>query len=129
MYEVEVAWKGGTRADCSDDSGNHLEMDWDENLSPVQVMVQMAGLCSMIDIVVGMKHRRIEDLRVKLSYARAESNPRFVTNVDMLFCVDTDATHEKLLRRLISQSMAKYCSVSNTLSGVAEFSWNLKISP
>ena len=127
MYEVEVKWMGDSKAHCADGKGNSIEMDWEENLSPVQVMVQMAGLCSMIDVVVGMKHRVMDNLRVKLSYSRAETPPKFVTNVEMLFCMKTDPAHEKLLRRLVDQSMAKYCSVSNTLNGVADFSWDIQI--
>lgn len=102
-------------------------MDWEENLSPVQMMVQMAGLCSMIDIIVGMKNREMENLRVKLSYERSDTNPRYVTTIHMLFSVKTDPKHEKLLRRLIDHSMETYCSVSNTLNGVAEFDCDLQI--
>lgn len=93
----------------------------------MQVMVQMAGLCSMIDIIVGMKHRRMENLKVRLSYERSETDPRFVTSVRMLFTMRTEPRHEKLLARLIDRSMSTYCSVSNTLNGVAEFDWDLII--
>jgi len=127
MYEVEVAWNGGSLANCSDAAGNSIEIDWEENLSPVQVMVQMAGLCSMIDIIVGMKHRRMENLKVRLSYERSETDPRFVTSVRMLFTMRTEPRHEKLLARLIDRSMSTYCSVSNTLNGVAKFDWDLII--
>ena len=127
MYEVEVEWKGGSLARCSDAAGNSIELDWEKNLSPVQVMVQMAGMCSMIDIIVGMKDREMENLSVKLGYERSDTDPRFVTSVQMLFRVRTDTKHEKLLARLIDLSMSRYCSVSNTLNGVAEFTWDLII--
>ena len=128
MYHVDVRWKGETTVLCSDTKGNELLLDWDNSLSPVQVMVQMAGTCSMIDIITGMKDRVFKDLFVGIDYERNDIEPRYVTKMKLTFNISTDPKWDKFIRRLIEQSMKKYCSVSNTMSGVTEITWELKLN-
>ena len=130
MYHVDVTWKEETVAICSDNRGNEMLCDWDSDnsLSPVQIMVQMVGVCSMAEIVVGMKEREFDSLSIGIDYERNNENPRYVKNMNLIFKLNTDPKWEKLIRRLIEQTMTKYCSVASTLSGVAKISWDLKLN-
>ncbi len=130
MYHVDVTWKEGSVALCSDTKGNEMLCDWDNDnsLSPVQIMVQMAGTCSMADIVIGMKDREFDSLSIGIDYERNNENPRYVTKMNLTFKINTDLKWEKFLRRLIDQSMKKHCSVSNTMSGVTKITWDLEIN-
>ena len=128
MNHVDVTWKGGTSVLCSDTRGYEMMCDWDNSLSPVQIMVQMAGACSLADVIAGMKDREFDSLSVGIDYERNNEQPRYVTKMNLIFNINTDKKWEKLVRRVIDQSMKKYCSVSNTLSGVTKITWELVIN-
>ncbi len=130
MYHVDVTWKEETVALCSDSRGNEMLCDWDSenSLSPVQIMVQMVGVCSMAEIVVGMKDRDFDSLSIGIDYERNNENPRYVTKMNLTFKLNTDSKWEKLVRRLITQTFEKYCSVASTISGVTEITWELEIN-
>ena len=130
MYHVDVTWKEETIAICSDTKGNEMLCDWEneKSLSPVQIMVQMVGVCSMAEIVVGMKEREFDSLSIGIDYERNDENPRYVTKINLKFKLNTDPKWEKLIRRLIEQTMNKYCSVASTLSGVAKITWDLELN-
>lgn len=130
MNHVDVTWKEGSIAICSDSRGNEILCDWDneKSLSPVQIMVQMVGVCSMAEVVIGMKERDFDSLTIGIDYERNDENPRYVTKINLKFRLNTDVKWEKFLRRLIKQTMEKYCSVASTLSGVAKITWDLKIN-
>ena len=130
MNHVDVKWKEGSVALCSDNRGNEMLCDWDSenSLSPVQIMVQMVGVCSMAEIVVGMKEREFDSLVVGIDYERNDENPRYVTKMNLIFKLNTDLKWEKFIRRLIKQTFEKYCSVASTISGVAEITWELELN-
>ncbi len=130
MYHVDVTWKEETVALCSDSRGNEMLCDWDSenSLSPVQIMVQMVGVCSMAEIVVGMKDRDFNSLSIGIDYERNNENPRYVKEMNLIFKLNTDPKWEKLIRRLIEQTLNKYCSVASTLSGVAKITWDLELN-
>ena len=130
MYHVDVTWKEETIAICSDTKGNEMLCDWENenSLSPVQIMVQMVGVCSMAEIVVGMKEREFDSLSIGIDYERNDENPRYVTKINLIFKLNTDSKWEKLIRRLIEQTLNKYCSVASTLSGVAKITWELELN-
>ena len=130
MYHVDVTWKEETVAICSDTRGNEMLCDWENenSLSPVQIMVQMVGVCSMAEIVVGMKEREFDSLSIGIDYERNDENPRYVTKINLKFKLNTDPKWEKLIRRLIEQTMNKYCSVASTISGVAKITWDLELN-
>ena len=130
MYHVDVTWKEETVALCSDNKGNQMLCDWDNenSLSPVQIMVQMVGVCSMAEIVAGMKDRDFNSLSIGIDYERNNENPRYVKEMNLIFKLNTDSKWEKLIRRLIEQTLNKYCSVASTLSGVAKITWDLELN-
>jgi uncharacterized OsmC-like protein len=128
MNHVDVTWKGGTSVLCSDTRGYEMMCDWDNDLSPVQIMVQMAGACSLADVITGMKDREYESLSVGIDYERNNEEPRYVTKMNLIFKISTDIKWAKFVRRVIDLSMKKHCSVSNTLSGVTEITWELVIN-
>ena len=130
MYHVDVTWKEGTVALCSDKKGNQMLCDWDSenSLSPVQIMVQMVGVCSMAEIVVGLKDRDFNSLSIGIDYERNNENPRYVKEMKLIFKLNTDPKWEKLIRRLIQQTLEKYCSVASTLSGVTKITWDLELN-
>ena len=95
-----VEWKGGSKVDCFNESGDRLEIDWNNGPSPVQVTLQMIGACSLADIQTGLKDRKIDKIWIELDAERAETAPRVFTKVHMVYHVDGEAP-KKLVKRLV----------------------------
>ena len=98
-----VEWKGGSKVDCFNESGDRLEIDWNNGPSPVQVTLQMIGACSLADIQTGLKDRKIDKIWIELDAERAETAPRVFTKVHMVYHVDGEAP-KKLVKRLVPVS-------------------------
>jgi putative redox protein len=122
--EAKVEWKRDEVMSCTASNGSSMELDGGgEGISPVVATLQAAGACSLLDLVVGLKEREVTSASVDLSGERAEDFPKVFTNIHMVYRVAGVGLPEKLCRRLIEQSLAKYCTVSNSLN--AEFTWEL----
>lgn len=105
-------------------TGIDVAMDWEEGPSPMQLVLQSAGACSLVDVVVGLKGREVRAAKVDLSSTRAGEAPRVFETIHMTYVIDAEAP-EKLIRRLIQKSHEKYCSVGNMLSSSVEITWDL----
>ena len=75
-----------------------------------------------------MKDRDFNSLSIGIDYERNNENPRYVKEMKLIFKLNTDPKWEKLIRRLIQQTLEKYCSVASTLSGVAKITWDLELN-
>ncbi len=124
--EGKVEWTGGSTLDGINSSGDRISMNWEEGPSPMQVVLQCVGACSLVDVVDGVKGREIRAAHVDLTSERAKEPPRVFTKIHMNYVVDSDAP-EVLLRRLVEKSHEKYCSVSNMLIGTVEITWELNV--
>ncbi|DAC58690.1 MAG TPA: OsmC family protein [Candidatus Poseidoniaceae archaeon] len=122
-----VEWKGGSRVDCFNESGNKLEIDWNGGPSPVQVTLQMIGACSLADIQTGLKDRKVEKIWIELDAERAESAPRIFTKVNMVYHIEGEAPI-KLVERLVHKSHETYCSVSNMFNSTVEFTSSVVVN-
>ena len=123
-----VEWREGSKAIGINSRGQELEFDWNDGPSPMQVTLQMVGMCSMVDVVEGLKQRSFSEVWVDLDSERAEEKPRSFTAISMVYNVRGDVP-QKLVERIVQKSHEKYCSVSNTLNEKVEFSWTVKIHP
>ncbi len=124
--EGKVEWTGGSTLDGINSSGDRVSMNWEEGPSPMQVVLQCVGACSLVDVVDGVKGREIRSAHVDLTSERAKDPPRVFTKIHMNYVVDSDAP-EVLLRRLVEKSHEKYCSVSNMLIGTVDITWELNV--
>jgi putative redox protein len=85
--------------------------------SPVQIMLEAAGACMIMDIVPMLQKRRknVVGLTIELEGTRREEHPRIFTKVHMIVRLTSpDVTREEL-EHCIKLSEEKYCTVSNTL--------------
>ncbi len=98
-----------------------------DGISPVAVTLQAAGACSLIDVIIGVKDREITQASVELNAVRAEEPPRVFTEIEMIYRISGVGLPEKLIERLIEQSHAKHCTVSNMLKSTAEITWRLEM--
>jgi len=107
-----VEWVSGSKAFGVNDSGDRLDFDWDDGPTPMQVTLQMIGICSMADVVLGLKERVFDKVWVELSAERATTTPRVFTAVHLEYHVRGDVPL-KLVERIVKMSHDKYCSVSH----------------
>ena len=126
-----VRWTIGEEIEGETDNGKITPFHSDTAASPMQIVLQAHGACSLIDVIDGLKHR-MKDVRamwIELESDRSLETPKVFTEIRMKYIVVGDVP-EKLLRRLITQSHAKYCSVGVmiTRSG-ATLNWTLDLRP
>ena len=123
----EVSWQGEKKLTGTTSSGHNISMDWNTGPTPMEITLQMAGACSMVDVIVGLKERNVTSARVELEAERAEESPRVFTKIKMKYIIEGENLPEKLVRRLIAASQDRYCSVSIMLSSTAEIEWELEL--
>ena len=129
--KVIVRWTIGEEIEGETDNGKITPFHSDTAANPMQIVLQAHGACSLIDVIDGLKHR-MKDVRamwIELESDRSLETPKVFTEIRMKYIVEGDVP-EKLLRRLIMQSHAKYCSVGVmiTRSG-ATLNWTLDLRP
>ena len=126
LMDSQVEWVGGQKLTCTGKDGVVMELGWGgEVVNPVMATLHSCGACSLIDVVEGLKNREVTRAVVELDLERAENNPRVFTKIHMIYRVEGVDLPEKLIRRLIEKSHAKYCTVSNMLKHTADITWDL----
>lgn len=123
-----VEWTGETTMAGINASGQRISMDWETGPSPMQLMLQMVGACSLVDVVVGLKERVFTGAWVEMDSTRAEESPRVFTSMTMVYHVEGDVPR-KLVERVVAKSHEKYCSVSNSLDAAIKVDWSVVLHP
>jgi putative redox protein len=122
--KVEIQWKKNMHFEAATQSGHLLSLDaapevGGENLGPrpTEVLLAAAGTCSGIDIVDILRKMRLNvgSFSMEVSGKRAEEHPRRFTHVHFHYRLTGELPEEKV-RRAITLSLEKYCSVSRSLN-------------
>ena len=123
-----MEWTGETTMAGINAAGQRISMDWETGPSPMQLMLQMVGACSLVDVVVGLKERVFTGAWVEMDSTRAEESPRVFTSMTMVYHVEGDVPR-KLVERVVAKSHEKYCSVSNSLDAAIKIDWSVVLHP
>ena len=123
-----MEWTGETTMAGINAAGQRISMDWETGPSPIQLMLQMVGACSLVDVVVGLKDRVFTGAWVEMDSTRAEESPRVFTSMTMVYHVEGDVPR-KLVERVVAKSHEKYCSVSNSLDAAIKVDWSVVLHP
>ncbi len=123
-----MEWTGETTMAGINAAGQRISMDWETGPSPMQLMLQMVGACSLVDVVVGLKDRVFTGAWVEMDSTRAEESPRVFTSMTMVYHVEGDVPR-KLVERVVAKSHEKYCSVSNSLDAAIKVDWSVVLHP
>ena len=110
-----VEWRGGSSAVGYTSSGQEVAYDWNDGPSPMQVALQTVGLCTLVDVVIGMKDRPFSKAWVELDSTRASEPPRRFLSISMVFHIVGDVP-VKLVERIVDKTLEKYCSVASSLN-------------
>lgn len=90
--------------------------------SPMEMVLMSVGGCSSVDVVSILKKTKQEfsSVDVQLTAERAETAPRVFTKINLHFVVTGNNVSEKHLKRAVSLSAEKYCSVALMLDKTVE---------
>jgi putative redox protein len=102
--------------------GNKVSIDMydaeeKKHQSPMELLLSAVGSCSVVDAVSRMKKKRrqVVDFLVDVEGERNDGIPAFYKTIHMHFTlVSPDATEEEL-KKVITLSVDKYCSVASSL--------------
>ncbi|HEY8483104.1 MAG TPA: OsmC family protein [Longimicrobiales bacterium] len=129
-YPIEVVWEGGRRYRGGAPGGPTLLLDGDRQVSPGPVDAVLIALaaCSAIDVVQILEKRRTPaaSLSVRLDFSRAETPPRRLTEIRVLYRVATEAERHHV-ERAVELSMEKYCSVATSLAPDIDLTWQVEV--
>ncbi|NTV45196.1 MAG: OsmC family protein [Chlorobiales bacterium] len=98
--------------------------------TPMEILLQAAGACSMFDVVSILKKKRKQpgQLKVFVDGVRAEEHPKVYTSVHLRYELYSPDASQEDLDRAVDLSMEKYCSVSATLKqGGCKVTWETTI--
>jgi putative redox protein len=85
---------------------------------PMLTLLLAAAACSGSDVVVILEKMRVplRALRIEASGVRRDSEPRRYVSLHLGFHLTADGLDEARARRAVELSLAKYCSVVNSLA-------------
>ena len=98
---------------------------------PMELVLMAIAGCSGMDVVSILDKMRVTFNRFEIVVQgeRATDHPRVFTDVEVVYKFWGENLSEEKLKRAISLSMEKYCSVANMIDKVANLTYRLEINP
>ncbi|WP_425801693.1 OsmC family protein [Desulfitobacterium sp. Sab5] len=101
--------------------------------TPMEMILMSIAGCSGMDIVSILDKMRVsfERFEVNVQGERASEHPRVFTDIEVVYQFWGEGLQEaeEKLKRAISLSMEKYCSVANMIDKAANLTYRLEINP
>jgi putative redox protein len=117
---VAVVWEGGMRFRGGEPGGPTTLVDADnaDAPGPMLTLLLAAAACTGADVVAILEKMRagLESLRIEVTGARREEVPRRFVSIRFAFHARGGALDEAKVRRAITLSLEKYCSVVHSLA-------------
>ncbi|MGF7184518.1 putative redox protein [Desulfitispora alkaliphila] len=135
--KVDVNWQGkmhfkgisGSNNSVVDMDANQAAGGDDLGASPMELLLMSIGGCTGIDIVSILDKMRVQydDLKISVSGERATDHPKVFKKIVINYTLLGKDIPQDKVKRAIELSVNKYCSVSNSLAGVAKLDYTLDI--
>jgi putative redox protein len=131
---VRLEQVGPAAFEATGGSGGKLVVDGSPEIGgegrgmrPMELLLAAVASCAAMDVVKILRQQKqpLEHLRIEIEGARADAVPAPYTSMKLVF-VAKGAVDEHKLRRAVSLSVEKYCSVRATLGGV-EVTWEARL--
>jgi putative redox protein len=122
--KTEVIWEGKMAFSAVGPSGYPIQMDASKELGgdnaaarPMELILHGLGGCTAIDILMILQKMRltVESFQLQIQGTRAEVHPKRYTAIHLYYILEGPLPAEKV-RRAITLSIDKYCSVSKSLN-------------
>lgn len=97
--------------------------------SPMELVLMSLAGCSGMDIVAILEKMKISytDLKIIVEGVRAIDHPRVFTEVNIIYHFAGESLSEDKLRRAVTLSLEKYCSVANMLNESVSLNYQIEI--
>ena len=134
--QARVKWVEDLTFIAEAPSGNTVLMSAGENsggkdscLRPMEMLMLAVGGCASIDVISILKKSRqaVTDCEVKITGERNDGTPAYFTAMHCNFVVTGKGLSDKQVKRAVDLSFDKYCSVSFTLKGTTDITWDYEI--
>lgn len=102
----------------------------DSAASPMEIFVQALGGCTSMDVISILRKKRktVEDYNVTIKAARAETHPKKITSVHLIYELKSPDAKIEDLERAVELSQEKYCGVSAMFQDAgSEVTWECKL--
>jgi len=117
---VTLRWRHDLVFEGAGKTGVPMVVDGDTAVatSPVEALLVAAASCTGADVVIILKKMRVEltRLEIRLVATRRETEPRRVTAMRLHVTAAGAGVDEDKVRRALSLSIEKYCSVITSLN-------------
>jgi putative redox protein len=129
---VHATWAGEQRFDAGRPGGPTLRLDGTGKTgqSPVDVLLSALAGCTGIDIVEYLAKRRtqVERLEIEVIGERAETIPRRIIAVQLIYRIDGVGIDREHAERAIDLAVNKYCSVRDSLATDIVIEWTMTLN-
>jgi putative redox protein len=135
--ETRLEWMGGVAWCARSDSQHAITIDGAEKIGgankgprPMELVVKGLCGCAAMDIIsiLTKQKQQIEHATIHARASRTEDVPAVFKHIHLTFAFEGDTLKPQLLRRAVSLSMDKYCSVSKMLSATVEITYSLELN-
>jgi len=133
MAKTNVKWIGGKKF-VGVDSTNHSVVlstpDEGIGMKPSELMLVALASCTSVDVVEILSKKKLDlrGLEVEVSAEQDKEPPWAFRKIHLNYLISGRSITEKSVEQAIQLSQDKYCSVAATLRGVANITWEYKIT-
>ncbi|PZR36762.1 MAG: osmotically inducible protein OsmC [Azospira oryzae] len=125
-FWMEAVNEGGNKVqmDASPETGGH-----NQGMRPMQLLIAAMGGCSSIDVISILKKQKqdLKDIQITLTAEREkDAVPSLFTEVHAHFKLYGNLDEDKV-KKAVSLSLDKYCSVAKTLEKTAKITYSYEI--
>ncbi|MBA4145941.1 MAG: osmotically inducible protein OsmC [Cytophaga sp.] len=125
-FWMEAVNEGGNKVqmDASPEAGGH-----NQGMRPMQLLIAAMGGCSSIDVISILKKQKqdLKDIQITLTAEREkDAVPSLFTEVHAHFKLYGNLDEDKV-KKAVSLSLDKYCSVAKTLEKTAKITYSYEI--
>lgn len=138
MATAKIVWNRGLQFVGTSGSNHAIVVDTSPDVggfnagpTPVELVLIAAASCTGMDVASILKKKRIDFnvFEIEVNEERATELPKYVKKIRLIYKIWGQNITEEAFKQAIELSLEKYCTVSNTLKGRAEISYEYRINP
>lgn len=136
IYRAELSQIDGSTLWAKTSSGHSFVIDTssiyggnDSAPSPFEYFVASIAGCTSVDVISLLKKFgiRYEKYRIEIEAERSEEHPRVPTRVRIKYIFYGKGIDEELVKKAITLSQEKYCSLSAVVKKTATVEWEYEV--
>lgn len=135
--KISMDWKGGLKFTGTSRFGHEITTDGSKKAGgeeagyqPPELMLFGLAGCTGIDVVlIAQKMKQeINALTINIDAEQKDDHPKFITRANIEYIFTGKNLDKAKLEHAIQLSQERYCSVSNTMSGVTKITHSITIN-